>query len=144
MSGHLYAEAVWRHAEMREYFLSTAQTTFERGFGEWDSSTYYPYVAACWLSIYDYATDEAVRGAARAVLDWMTTGLALRHSWGVLSGAEQRSGAPLRAGQSNWDQWAWLWWGGAEPTWRELVAGGAVCGGCAGVEGGRSGGRFAE
>jgi hypothetical protein len=118
LSGHLHAEAVRWQAELREYFLSTAHTTYERGFGEWDSSTYYPYVAACWVSLFDHAADPAVRDAARAVLDWMATGLALRHSWGVFGGAEQRSGAPLQAGQSNWDKWAWLWWGGAEPTWR--------------------------
>lgn len=111
-SGHLHAEAVRRLGELKEYFLETARSTYAAGFGEWDSSIYYPYVVACWLGLHDHAADREVRDAARAVLDWIAATVALRTVQGVFGGAEQRSGRPMRSGESNLDQLGWLWWGG--------------------------------
>jgi hypothetical protein len=106
---------------LTEYFVSTAETTYERGFGEWDSSIYYPYVIACWVALHDFA-DPDVRTAATAVLDWIAATVAVRSTAGVFGGPEQRSAAPLRPGESNLDQLGWLWWGhlpgGDEPVWR--------------------------
>lgn len=112
VTGEFDAEARRWLAALKPYFLETARSTFEAGFGEWDSSIYYPYVVACWVAIHDLAADPDVRGAARAVLDWMAATVALRTTAGVFGGAEQRSNAPMRSGQSNLDQLGWLWWGG--------------------------------
>jgi hypothetical protein len=112
VSGFLHAEAGARLAELRTYFLETARSTYEAGFGEWDSSIYYPYVIACWTAMYDFAADPEVHGAAHAVLDWIAATVALRTTAGVFAGAEQRSNAPVKSGRSNLDQAGWLWWGG--------------------------------
>ncbi len=112
VSGFLHAEAVARLADLKSYFIESAHSTYEAGFGEWDSSIYYPYVIACWTAMYDFASDPEVKDAARAVLDWIAATVALRTTAGVFSGAEQRSNAPVRSGQSNLDQAGWLWWGG--------------------------------
>ena len=112
VTGVYHAEARRWLDELKPYFIETARSTYEVGFGEWDSSIYYPYVVACWVVMYDHAADPEVRGAARAVLDWIAATVALRTTAGVFAGAEQRSNAPVRSGQSNLDQVGWLWWGG--------------------------------
>ncbi len=112
VSGDLHVEAVERLEQLKPYFIESARSTYLAGFGEWDSSIYYPYVITCWTAMYDFATDLEVRRAAHAVLDWVAATVALRTTAGIFAGAEQRSNAPTRSGESNLDQAGWLWWGG--------------------------------
>jgi len=100
------------HQELKGYFLAVARSTYDQGFGEWDSSIYYPYVVSCWLGMNEYADDPDVRSAAPAVLDWTAATVALRTSNGVFGGAEQRGAGLQGSGRSNLDHLAWLWWGG--------------------------------
>lgn len=124
VTGAWYEAAAHWFPQMEEYFIETARSLYDRGTGEYDSSTYYPYVAGLWAVVFENATNPVVRDSARAALDWMAATIALRIFDGVFAGPEQRGGSATAPLASNTGQLAWLWWGtpagSGEPDWTKL------------------------
>jgi hypothetical protein len=104
-------QAEFRLQQTRDYLWETLVTLYDIGTGEYDSSTYYPYVLSAWLAVYETAPEEDVREWSRAVLDWFAATVALRWDRGVFGGYEQRGGAATSVWNSNLDPFAWLWFG---------------------------------
>jgi hypothetical protein len=89
---------------------------YAAGQGEWDSSTYLMFDINGLLNVYDFAKDPETRLIARAGLDWLVAGYALKYRDGVYTAPNQRGFAKTPAG-SIADQTGWLWWGGnAKPS----------------------------
>ncbi|TVR08067.1 MAG: hypothetical protein EA395_11845, partial [Phormidium sp. GEM2.Bin31] len=62
------------------------------------------------------------RQLARAVLDWLSTQMALRLSWGTAGGAESR-GFDRQTWNSGLTALAWIWWGEDDPQEIERIVG---------------------
>ncbi len=83
---------------------------FDAGPGEWDSSTYYAFTLNGLMNIYDFSPDEECRRLAKAGLDLMVAGYALKYTDGLFCGPNQR-GFYDRALASNTDHLGYLWFG---------------------------------
>lgn len=103
-------------AKAKEQLRAYVKGLYAAGQGEWDSSTYLMFDINGMLNIYDFAADPETRLIARAALDWLVAGYALKYRDGVYTAPNQRgfAGGPA---ESISDQTGWLWWGGnAEPS----------------------------
>lgn len=83
---------------------------FDAGPGEWDSSTYYAFTLNGLMNIYDFSRDEECRRLAKAGLDLMVAGYALKYTDGLFCGPNQRGGYDT-ALVSNTDHIGYLWFG---------------------------------
>ncbi|MCD8482720.1 MAG: hypothetical protein LR015_08680 [Verrucomicrobia bacterium] len=86
----------------------------EVGAGEWDSSIYFAISLQGWFNAYDYsgpdfADDPQVRAAARAVLDFYATSIALKNRQFQMSGAETRTVRNFHGFSTGTAILAWLW-----------------------------------
>jgi hypothetical protein len=120
-SGYLYAqlavkkypnefpEAPKRLQEMKEWILYWSKRVYEVGTGEWNSSTYEFYNLAGWLNLYDFAKDPEVKMAAKAVLDYYASEMALHYSYGAVGGSEMRSSGIAKNNQSASYFLSWYW-----------------------------------
>ena len=98
--------------QLRDY----VKGLYAAGQGEWDSSTYLMFDLNGLLNVYDFAQDPETRLIARAALDWLVAGYALKYRDGVYTAPNQRGFAGGPAGSIT-DQTGWLWWGGnAKPS----------------------------
>lgn len=79
------------------------------GVAEWDSSSYTTFNLIGWLNLYDFAKDEKIKKAAQAVLDYYASTIALKYTYGIYGGAEQRGGGAVESFRSYTDYLAWLW-----------------------------------
>ncbi|MFO8039183.1 MAG: hypothetical protein R6U67_06995 [Sodalinema sp.] len=102
----------WLRAELTKYLTI--------GQGEFHSSIYYGYSIGALLNLYDFAETPERRQLARAVLDWLSTQIALRLSWGTAGGAESR-GFDRQTWNSGLTALAWIWWGGDDPQEIERI-----------------------
>ncbi len=100
-----------RLAWLRDYVRGTAMA----GNGEWDSCTYLGFTLNGLLAVYDFSRDERARLWARAGLDLLVAGYALKYSDGVFCAPNQRGHARLPATAIT-DQLGWMWWGATAPT----------------------------
>ncbi|MGB9746819.1 MAG: hypothetical protein ACPLXM_07835 [Bacteroidales bacterium] len=119
-SGYLFAQAAKKYPEyfpeaiiyqnlMKDWILNTSHKYYHAGNGEWNSSIYETYNIIGWLNLFDFAEDPEVRKAARAVLDFYATCMALHYSWGAIGGAEMR-GTGISLGNTNSMSYlCWLW-----------------------------------
>lgn len=124
-SGYLYAEEMLKYPSefpaaqvtarrdsMKNWILRMTRQVYMTGNAEWNSSTYEVYNLIGWLNLYDFARDPQVRNAAKAMLDYLTTEIALHYSQGILGGAESRGTASTSV-RTGTDYLAWLWFGDA-------------------------------
>lgn len=100
-----------QYDDARQWILTWAPRVYQQGIGEWNSSTYAPYSMDGWLNLYDFADDEAVRLAAKAVVDYYATEIALHYSWGTLGGTEMRGNKETDKNQTATSYLGWLWFG---------------------------------
>ncbi len=110
----LATHEAWLRAELTKYLTI--------GQGEFHSSTYYGYSIGALLNLYDFAETPERRQLARAVLDWLSTQMALRLSWGTAGGAESR-GFDRQTWNSGLTALAWIWWGEDDPQGIERIVG---------------------
>lgn len=92
----------WLRSELNK-FLTIGQ-------GEFHSSIYYGYSIAGLLNLYDFARNPELKKLAKGFLDWYSTNMALRLSWGTAGGAESR-GFDRNTWDSGLTAVAWMWWG---------------------------------
>lgn len=104
-----------RLQEKERWLHYKAHHTYRMGVSEWDSSTYTIYNLIGWLNLYDFAQDENIKKAAKAVLDYYASAIALKYTYGVYGGAEQRGGA-VKSFASGTDFLGWLWFSEYIPT----------------------------
>ena len=119
-SGYLFAEAAMqypdlkpeatkRQAQMKEWILDWSKRAFRMGTGEWNSGIYEVYNLLGWLNLADYAQDDEVKKAARAMVDYYALELAIHYDHGRLAGAEMR-GNPVGPPEGNAAHYImWLW-----------------------------------
>lgn len=108
----LATHEAWLRAELTKYVTI--------GQGEFHSSIYYGYSIGALLNLYDFAQTPERRQLARAVLDWLSTQMALRLSWGTAGGAESR-GFDRQTWNSGLTALAWIWWGSDDPQEIERI-----------------------
>lgn len=97
-----------RQQTKAQWLLNKAKKTYQAGTAEWDSSTYNTFNIIGWLNLYDFAKDSEIKLAAKAVLDYYASAIALKYTYGIHGGAEQRGGASSRYSTYS-DYLAWLW-----------------------------------
>lgn len=105
------SEARRQHDQAREWILTWARRIYQQGIGEWNSSIYATYSLCGWLNVYDFADDAEVKAAAKAVVDYYATEIALHHSWGTIGGPETRGNDETDRNQTATAYLAWLWFG---------------------------------
>ena len=108
----LATHEAWLRAELTKYLTI--------GQGEFHSSIYYGYSIGALLNLYDFGETPERRQLARAVLDWLSTQMALRLSWGTAGGAESR-GFDRQTWNSGLTALAWIWWGEDDPQEIERI-----------------------
>jgi hypothetical protein len=124
-SGYLYAqealklgfkkaESQKRLQEMKIWILDWSKNIYQKGTGEWNSSIYGVYNLIGWLNLYDFAEDNEVKAAAKAVCDYYAAEMALNYSWGVMGGAEMRGNGILANMGSSSPYLSWFWFSESE------------------------------
>jgi len=124
-SGYLFAQAAVHYpqefpsaankiAEMKNWILKVADRTLQMGTGEWNSAIYTAYNLYGFINLYDFAQDEEVKNAAKKVLDYYATEIALHYSFGIIGGAEMRGNGALDFDHTATRYLAWLWYGTLE------------------------------
>lgn len=109
-------------AEAKRRLREYVSGLFEAGPGEWDSPTYYAFTFNGLLNIYDFSPDEEARLLAKAGLDLMIAGYALKYTDGLFCAPNQR-GWYDRALESNTDHIGYLWFGAPiDPTAEEAFS----------------------
>ncbi len=88
--GDYFENATGRLAEMKSWILDWSSRIYEVGTAEFNSTANEVNSLIGWLNLYDFAEDEEVRLAARAVLDYYAAEMALHHNSGYVGGAEMR------------------------------------------------------
>jgi hypothetical protein len=107
----LFQDAGPKLAAMKEWILHWSKKVYGSGTAEWNSSTYGVHNIVGWLNLYDFAEDEEVKQAARAVLDYYAVELALHYTQGTTGGAEMRGSSAYRSVRTDTDYLSWLWYG---------------------------------
>lgn len=108
-----FPTATTKLAELKNWILSYSKAIYSNGTAEYNSTQYNAYNISPWICLYDFATDEDVRKAALAVIDYYATEIAIHYSWGTLGGVEQRSASgAVDNRQESGEMLGWLWYGG--------------------------------
>lgn len=94
---------------LENWINDQAKKIYEVGTAEWDSSTYTTFNLIGWLNLYDFAEDSNIKKIAQAVLDYYSAAMALKYSYGIHGGAEQRGGGANSSFNSIIDYLNWLW-----------------------------------
>ena len=97
-------------AEAKRGLRAYVKGLFQAGAGEWDSSTYLMFTVNGMLNVYDFSPDPECRLLARAALDRLIAGYALKYTDGVFCGPNQR-GFYRHPHESISDQTGFVWWG---------------------------------
>lgn len=105
---HRSRENTIAHAkdQLRQY----VKGLYAAGQGEWDSSTYLMFDLNGLMNIYDFSEDEETRLLARAGLDLLVSGYALKYRDGVYTGPHQR-GSASPPHDTIADQTGYVWFG---------------------------------
>jgi hypothetical protein len=104
-----YPQAQKRLVEKEKWLRYKAQKIYQTGTAEWDSSSYTIFNLIGWLNVYDFAENTEIKAIARAVLDYYASAIALKYTYGVYGGAEQRGGSAMSSFNSYTDYLGWLW-----------------------------------
>ncbi|HMP91385.1 MAG TPA: hypothetical protein PKD90_00815 [Phnomibacter sp.] len=127
-SAYLYAQLAWQYhrdafpdAEkkmrmMKDWILQWSKTIYYTGSGEFNSSIYQAYTIIGWLNLFDFAKDTEVKSAARAVLDYYATEMALHYVQGMSGGSDLRGQNCTRSFEGSYAYLAWLWFGDSPVT----------------------------
>ena len=120
-SGYLYAQltlnnpnfpdAFVKLKSMEDWIRKWSKTVYERGNGEWNSSSYGAYNISPWINLYDFAKDPNIKAIAKAVCDFYACEFAVNYSWGTIGNAEMRGGGVPHANGSSTNIYSWLWFG---------------------------------
>jgi hypothetical protein len=102
-------QAEQRLAEKEKWLRYKAQKIYQTGTAEWDSSSYTIFNLIGWLNVYDFAKNDEIKAIARAVLDYYASAIALKYTYGVYGGAEQRGGSAMSSFNSYTDYLGWFW-----------------------------------
>ncbi len=106
--------AVWnvnqRMIEMKNYIMWYSKRMLEVGNGEFNSTTYDAYSIVPWLNLYDYAQDNDIKLASKAVLDYFSCQLAVHYMRGQIGGTDLRGNATASFGGSS-GYLGYLWFG---------------------------------
>lgn len=92
-SVYLMAEETGNEAtrlKYKELILDYTKTLYRIGMGEWDSENYHGHSLAPLCNLYDFSSDEDVKLAAKACLDWMCAIGALKYYHGSFCGPSKR------------------------------------------------------
>lgn len=119
-SAYIYAQEALKHAElfpsadeklkeMKNWIIDWSRKIYQNGTGEWNSGIYYTYNVIGWLNLFDFALDEEVKLAARAVLDYYAAEMALHYSWGTTGGPEMRGSGAQNVNNNATNYLCWLW-----------------------------------
>jgi hypothetical protein len=102
-------QAQQRLVEKEKWLRYKAQKIYQTGTAEWDSSSYTIFNLIGWLNVYDFAENAEIKAIARAVLDYYASAIALKYTYGVYGGAEQRGGSAMSSFNSYTDYLGWFW-----------------------------------
>ncbi len=86
--GSFFKNVPERLAEMKGWIMDWSSRVYEVGTAEFNSSSSNVYSIIGWLNLYDFAEDEEVKLAAKAVLDYYATEMALHNNLGFTGGSE--------------------------------------------------------
>ena len=111
---NLFPDAKVKLKMMEDWLLEWSKKLYQYGPGEWNSSIYYAYDIIGWLNIYDFAKNQRIKDAAKAVLDYYASEIALHYSWGTTGGAEMRGTGANNINYGATNYLAWLWYGKPE------------------------------
>jgi len=96
----------------RKWILDWSKKIYEVGTGEFASTIYYIYDISPWLNLYDFAEDTIVKSAAKAVLDYYASEVALLYMQGNIGGVDLRGrGHSSKSFESSIGILGWLWYG---------------------------------
>jgi hypothetical protein len=109
-------QSTQRLREKEKWLRYKADKTYQTGTAEWDSSSYTIFNLIGWLNVYDFAENEEIKAIAKAVLDYYASAIALKYTYGVYGGAEQRGGSAMSSYNSYTDYLGWLWFSEYIPT----------------------------
>jgi len=97
---------------MKDWIMYWSKRIYETGTGEFASTIYYVYDIVPWMSLYDYAKDPEVKAAAKSVVDYYASEVALVYSQGNIGGMDMRgSGSSDKSFRGGIAFLAWLWYG---------------------------------
>jgi len=96
-------------SKLKNTLRSYVKGLYRAGQGEWDSSTYLIFDLNGLLNIYDFSTDPECRLMAKAGLDWLIAGYALKYTDGVFCSPHKRGYAEEPIATKT-DETGWLWW----------------------------------
>jgi len=105
-------------ADARQHLRTYVSKLYDAGAGEWDSSTYTMFTVNGLMNIYDFAEDEETRLLAKAGLDLLVSGYALKYTDGLFCGPNQR-GFYTEPHRSITDQTGYVWFGSDAPLTHE-------------------------
>jgi hypothetical protein len=106
-----FPDAMNKLQMMKNWLMEWSGKIYQYGTGEWNSSIYETYNVIGWLNIYDFARDVELKNAARAVLDYYASEMALHYSWGTTGGAEMRGTGAENLNTNATRYLCWLWFG---------------------------------
>ena len=109
-------QSTQRLQEKEKWLRYKARKTYQTGTAEWDSSSYTIFNLIGWLNVYDFAENAEIKAIAKAVLDYYASAIALKYTYGVYGGAEQRGGSAISSFNSYTDYLGWLWFSEYIPT----------------------------
>ena len=92
-SVYLMAEETGNRSTAETYkriILDYVATLYRVGLGEWDSENYLGHSIAPVYNLYDFAADDDVRLAAKAILDWFHAAGAVKYLRGAFNGPTKR------------------------------------------------------
>ena len=118
-----FPEAKQKATDMKDWIMKWSKSIYGRGTGEWHSSTYEFYNLVGWLNLYDYAEDQEVHDAARAVLDYYSSELALHYGFRRLGGPEMRGPGIGKTDFSSSAFLNWLWFSKEDYMTKEGLSG---------------------
>ncbi|MGK7944526.1 MAG: hypothetical protein AB4058_08645 [Microcystaceae cyanobacterium] len=113
--------AIEHQERLENWMINKAKATYQVGTAEWDSSTYTVYNVIGWLNIYDFAKDPKIKKIAQAMLDYYAAVMALKYSYGVYGGSEQRGGGGIQSFKTPTDYLGWLWFSEYIPNTESFV-----------------------
>ncbi len=112
-----FPDAKARLDSMAQWIRYWSKRIYYTGTGEFNAAIYQTYNIIGWLNVYDFAHDAMIKGAARAVLDYYASEMALNIQQCLPGGSDMRGQGIVKSLQGSYAYLAWLWFGDspAEP-----------------------------
>ena len=105
-----FPTATTRLSQMKGWIMDYSKRLYAGGAGEFNSTIYTAFNLMGWLMLYDWAQDEDVRLAARAVLDYYAVEMAVYYSQGTLGGTDMRGNRNTTSFEGTAGFFGWLWY----------------------------------